>query len=68
MDINLSITKKIKTFNANLATILTNLANDRVSLKFNISVLVQKNSSSLYSNFTLNLYMAFELNNRPRNP
>ena len=47
---------------------MSNLANDRVILKFNNSVLVQKNSSSLYSNFILNLYIVHELNNWPHNP
>ena len=38
-----------------------------VILKFNNSVLVQK-SSSLYSNFILNLYIVYELNNQSCNP
>ena len=37
-------------------------------LKFNNSVLVQVNSSSLYNNFILNLYIVYEVNNWPRNP
>ena len=40
--------EKIKLFDTNLAPTMLNLANGRVSLKFNNSVLVQKNSSSLY--------------------
>ena len=44
------------------------LANGRVILKFNNSVLVQKSSSLLYSNFMLNLNIVYELNNWPRNP
>ena len=47
--------EKIKPFDANLCPTMTNLANGQVSLKLNSSVLVQKNSSSLYSNFILNL-------------
>ena len=45
-----------------------NLANSRVILKFNNSVLVHKNSSSLHSNFILNLYIVYELNNWPHYP
>ena len=44
------------------------LANGRVILKFNNSVLVQKSSSLLYHNFMLNLNIVYELNNWPRNP
>ena len=40
----------IKLLYTNLAPTMTNLANARVSLKFNNSVLVQKDYSSLYSN------------------
>ena len=47
---------------------MTNLVNGKVSLKFKNSVLVQKSSSSLKSNFILNLYIVYELNNWPRNP
>ena len=46
---------------------MTNLANRRVSLKCSNSVWVQKNSYSLYSNFILNLYIVYELDNLPRN-
>ena len=47
---------------------MSSLANGRVILKFNNSVLVQKRSFSLYSSFILNLYIVYELNNTPRNP
>ena len=47
---------------------MPNLANDRVNLKFNTSILVSaKYSFSLYNNFILNLYIVYELNNWPRN-
>ena len=46
---------------------MSNLANGRVTLKFNNSVLVRKSSSSLYSNCILNLYIVYELNNWPCN-
>ena len=42
------------------------LARGTESLKLKNSVLVQKNSSSLYSNFILNLYIVYELNTCPR--
>ena len=47
---------------------MPSLANDRVILKFNFSVLVQKFSTWVYNNFILNLYIAYELNNWPRSP
>ena len=47
---------------------MSNLANAKLNLKFNNSVLVQIFFSSLYSNFILNLYIAYELNTWPRNP
>ena len=47
--------EKIKPFDTNPAPTMTNLVNGRVSLKFNSSVLVQKDSSSLSSNLILNL-------------
>ena len=53
----------IKPFDTNLELIMPNLANGRVNLIFNRSVLVQKSSSSFYSNFTLNLYIVYKLNN-----
>ena len=53
----------IKPFDTNLEQNMPNLANGRIILKFNNSVLVQKNSSSLYSNFILNLYIVYKLNN-----
>ena len=42
---------------------MSNLANGEVTLKFNNSVLVQKLFCSLYSNFVLNSYIVYELNN-----
>ena len=39
-----------------------------MTLKFNNWVLVQQKSSLLHSNFVLNLYIVYELNNWPRNP
>ena len=47
---------------------MSNVANGRLILKFNNSVLVQKSLSSLYSNFISNLYIVYELNTWPRNP
>ena len=44
---------------------MPNLANGRVILRFNNSVLVQKGSSSLYCSFISNLYIVYELNNWP---
>ena len=43
--------EKIKPFDTGLESLMSNLANDRVNLKFNNSVLVQKSFSSLCSNF-----------------
>ena len=60
--------EKIKPFDTNLEPITSTLANGRVILKFNKSVLVQKCYSSLYSNFILNLYIVYELNNWEHNP
>ena len=57
----------IKPFDTNLELTMPNLANGRVNLIFNRSVLVQKSSSSFYSNFTLNLYIVYKLNNFPVN-
>ena len=59
--------EKIKPFDSNLEPAISNLASGRVNLKFNNFVLVQKKFSSLYSNFILNLYIAYELNTWPRN-
>ena len=59
--------EKIKPFNTNLELTMSNLANGRVILKFSNSVLVQKSSFSLHSNFILNLYIVYEPNNWPRN-
>ena len=47
---------------------MSNLANDKVILKFSKSVLVQKRSFFLYSSFFLNLYIVYELRNWPQNP
>ena len=58
----------MKPFDTNLEPIMSNLATGRVILKFSNSVLVQLNPSSLYSDFSLNLYIAYELNNWPLNP
>ena len=60
--------EKIKPFDTNLEPTMSNLANGRVILKFNSSVLVQKISYSLHSNFILKLYIVYELNNWQRNP
>ena len=60
--------EKIKPFDTSLATIMSNLANGKVNLKFNNSVLAQTNSSSLYSNFILNLYIVYELNDWLHDP
>ena len=57
-----ALPEKVEPFNTNLALIISNLANYKVSLKFNNSVLVQKHSS-LYHNFILQIYIIFELNN-----
>ena len=53
--------EKNKPFDTNLEPTMSNVANGRVILKFNNSVLVQKSSSSLYSNFILNLHIIYEL-------
>ena len=45
------------------ALITLNLGNGRVSIKCNKSVLVEQNSSSLYSNLILSLFKVYELNN-----
>ena len=45
--------ERIKPFDTNLEPTMSNLADDRLKLKFNYSVLVQKSLSSLYSNFIL---------------
>ena len=47
---------------------MSSLANGKVILKFNNSVLVENFYSSFYSNFILNLYIVSELNTWPRNP
>ena len=60
--------EKVKPFDTNLEATMSNVANGRVILKFNNSVLVQKNPSSLYSNFILSLYIVYKLNSLPHNP
>ena len=47
---------------------MPNLANFRVKLKFNNSVLVQKSLCSLQSNFILNIYIVYLLKTWPRHP
>ena len=47
---------------------MSNLANGRVRIKLSNSVLIQKTSSSFYSNFFLSFYMVYELNNWQDNP
>ena len=47
---------------------MSNLANGRVRIKLSNSVLIQKTSSSFYSNFILSFYMVYELNNWQDNP
>ena len=49
--------KKIKPFDIHPKATMSNLATGRAILKFNNSVLVQKNCISLYSYFILNLYI-----------
>ena len=62
------ISRKIKQVDSSLAP-MSNLTNDRASIKINNSFLVQKSSSSsLYSNFILNLYLVHELNIWLRSP
>ena len=60
--------EKTNPFETNLEPTMSNLANGRVNLKFNNSVLVQKGFSSLFSNFILNLYIVYEINTWLRNP
>ena len=59
--------EKNKSFDANLGPTMSNLANDRVILKFNNTLLVQKKSSAFHSNSILNLYIVYELNSWSRN-
>ena len=51
--------KKIKPFDPSLTPIMSNLADGRVSIKFNNSGLVKKSSSLIYSKYILNLYLVF---------
>ena len=55
--------EKIKPFGTNFDPTMSNLTNGALISKFNISVLERKNPCSLYSNFILNLYIAYKLNN-----
>ena len=59
---------KAKPFDTKLESTKFNLANGWVVLKFINSFLVQKSSSSSYSNYILNVYILYKLNNWPRNP
>ena len=62
--------EKMKPFNTNAQLTMSNLANGRVILTFNNSVLVQESSSSLHSNFILynwSLHFKF-IHNWSRNP
>ena len=71
MVIKISVGKSseiIKPFNINFEPTMSNLANGRLILKISNSVLVQKVFlHSLYSNFIVNLYIVYKLNNWPRN-
>ena len=60
--------QKNRPFYINLECTMSNLAYGRATFKLNHSVLVQKSTSSLYSNFSVYLYVVYELNNWPRNP
>ena len=66
LDSNINITnwistgissEKIKPFDTNFELTMSNLAKDRLNLKFKNYVLVQKSFSSLYSHFILNSYI-----------
>ena len=59
--------EKIKPCDTNLESTMFNLANAWVILKFKNSVLVQKSSSSLYSNFILSLYIVSKLSDVGKN-
>ena len=58
----------MKPFDTGLEWEMSHLANGRVNLTFNNSVLMQKSFFSLYCNFILNVYMAYELNTWAHNP
>ena len=60
--------KKFKLLASNLDAFMFNLANGRVVLKLNHSILAQKRFCSMYSNFILNLHIFYELNNWPCYP
>ena len=58
----------MKPFDTGPEWAMSHLANGRVNLTFNNSVLMQKSFFSLYCNFILNVYMAYELNTWAHNP
>ena len=60
--------EKNKPLDTNLEPTMSNLANDKVILKFSNSILVQEFFSSLYSNFILNLGLVYELYSWPHQP
>ena len=60
--------EKTKPFDSGREPTMSNSANGKVNLKSNNSVLVQESFYSLYSNFTLNLYIAYKLNTWSLNP
>ena len=57
--------KKLKPFDTYLKPTMSNLAHGRVILKFYNSVLRKLSSSSLSSNFILNVHIVYESNNCP---
>ena len=59
--------QKIKPFDTNLEPTMPNLANGRIKLKFNNSVLVQKVFLHCIVTLFLNLYIVYELNTWPGN-
>ena len=61
------LSQKIKPFDINLESAMSNLSNDRVILKFSNSVLVQKKSSLWCSNFSFK-FIVYELNKWKLNP
>ena len=60
--------EKTEPFDTDLEPTMSNLANGKVNVKSNNSVLVQESFPSLYSNFILNLYIVYELNTWSLNP
>ena len=53
--------ENIGPFGSSLAPIMSNSGNSKVSMKHNNPISVQRDSSSLYNNFILNLHMVYEL-------